>query len=302
MAPSDTPHGWTPPTAFDKVNAVIDMFTDSCSPDLTVYARAAFEAGLEAIISLATFSMDDIIREMSRPKPTGAARGRRHGRGGRKGGKEGKGLLEIGENIGHDLKGAHFLPTATDSKGLHFLWQIDGYGQRAWFMAMAFGVTLDGFYSFSSIIEKSVECGGYPQGIVNYAVNEQGVLGLLGWQTPLMGTSQPQPPPPGWITTPGSFWLQTGNYWALWWGEITTTSSIPVEVTFGFWWNDSILGPPDIQSDTYIVVVGEPQTFVFPAWFGPAKPAFFAVKTAGGNATLLNIRCKVVGRKDPLSV
>lgn len=288
---SKTPKG--PPSYIDKVNSVIEFWEDPCGAPLTFYARTALPVAGEAFMSIIGFDMADVVRSMARPKPTDASRSYRHGRRGRKGGKGGKSLLAIGENIGKDLKASGWLPSQSNSSKLDFLWQVDNQGQKALFFLLVFGVTVDGLYRWSTLIQQSKFCEDEFGGALRYAREDQGLLGLLGWHAVTMGTPDPQPEPTGWNGDSATFRCFFNDYTCLWWGTFSNLGSIPIVAQLGFWHRNAVTEDPDIVTDPVVVPPFGFSHYFLKADFSKDYPAIFAGRTMGGNVDMLNNFCVV---------
>lgn len=283
---SNKPPGW-----LDKVNYVIDSFVDPCQAPFLLKVRLALPAAGEMIMQLLEFDQLDVVRAMFRPKPVPGGRTYRHSRRGRKGGPSGPGLLSPGENIGHRLRGSTFLPTASDSRKLDFLWQIDNIGQRAFFWWMVADVGVDGFYRWATLIEQSPVCADLPGGTQRYRTQEQGLLGLLDWHTPLMGPATPGDIPGIWNADPGGFRNYVSRYKAIWWTNFYNGNQMPVGVQLGFWVDGRITEPPQISGDVVMIPPMSFQTYLIEAEFQPGQPGIFAGRTLGGNIVGFNWNC-----------
>ena len=283
---SNKPPGW-----LDKVNYVIDSFVDPCQAPFLLKVRLALPAAGEMIMQLVEFDQLDVVRAMFRPKPVPGGRTYRHSRRGRKGGPSGPGLLSPGENIGHRLRGATHLPTASDSRKLDFLWQIDNIGQRAFFWWMVADVGVDGFYRWATLIEQSPVCADLPGGTQRYRIQEQGLLGLLDWHTPLMGQATPGGTGFPWFTAPGGFRCDAGPYKAIWWCNLYNPLQMPVGAQLGFWVDNSTAPEPEISGDVVMIPPLSFQTYFIEAQFHQGQAGTFAGRAVGGRLTGFNWNC-----------
>lgn len=279
------------PSFIDKVNFILDSFVEPCTGDPIVWARLALPAAGEVLMTLVEFDQYDVLRAMFKPKPVPGGRSYRHSRRGRKGGKAGSSLLSIGENIGASLRGSTILPTASDSRKLDFLWKLDGYGQRALFYWMIADVTVEGLYTWASLVERSPACSEERGGALRYHTDEQGLLGLLGWMTPLMGVPQPDPQPPGWSGAPGVFRCDYAAYEAAWWCTLFNSSQQPVGVQLGWWHENTVSLEPDIQGEVRFVPPLGNVGYLVKGSFSAGRAAIFAGRTLGGNIKMLNPEC-----------
>lgn len=143
------------PSYIDQVNTVLRWWENPCDAPWTLYAELALPAAGEAALNLLAFGLDDIVRGYFRPK---GLRTGRHGRKGRKSGRRGGGIPEVGEEIGKRLPGAEQARGRHVSEGVKNLWMVDGVIQRGLFYWMIADVTLDFFATWLSAVQESEVC------------------------------------------------------------------------------------------------------------------------------------------------
>lgn len=273
---------YQPKSWLDKVNYIVSFWEDPCEVPWTVGIRLALPAAGDVVMNIASFGMGDVVRSMFRPKPVLGGRSWRHTRRGRKGGKAGAGLLSPGENIGHQLRGSTFLPTASDSRKLDFLWQIDGIQQAGLFYWMVADVSVDGLYHWTSLLQQSGACSGVPFADLAFAKDSGTYLPLLQWQGTTMDAVHTPPPGSGWIWGPAGADYTRGNYVAYWWGEAFNPNPHPVSFRLGYWNLNSTTEDPDLQSDLFTCPPFSTERFYYPEYISGENGAIMAIRPFEG--------------------
>lgn len=211
------------PGYFDKVNYVIDSWTNACEAPWYIYIETMLPAALEAFITLMTFGWDDVIRGYWRPR---GLRSRRHGRKGRKGRRFPRLFPEIGEEIGKRLPGAEKVKGRKWKAGGVTLWRIDGVAQRILFWWLVVDVTVDFAFNWTSLLYQTEWCKNIALGRFSYQNTLDNVVPMQHWTTIPYDSEDYEQGPPSWGFIRGN----TGSVYA------TVAAAIQVEPTAG--------GPP----------------------------------------------------------
>jgi len=213
------------PGYIDKVNTVVKFVENPCNAPWTVYFESALISAGRQILVLLSFGLDDIIRGYFRPKGIYQARRSPFGRRGK--GKHRKGVIipEIGEMIGKRLPGAEEARGRTVTQGVKTMWLIDGVLQRALWYWLVVDVTIDFFYTWATLVQKSTFCQAENQGKALRTGSSSPMLGLAGWQGVLAPTAVYAEGPV--VTAIGSFFFSAG----IWEVTVAATFQNPSDVT-----------------------------------------------------------------------
>lgn len=167
-----------------NVQSVVKFFEDPCQAPWTVYFELALPAAGKVVIELLSFGLGDVIRGYFRPR--GLYRRTRGGRLQRKLGKY-LGIPEFGEMIGSHLPYAETVKQRVVSKGVRYMWLVDGVLQRLLFWWMIVDLLTDFLYEWTSSIAKteyckrqrlsgSVACDAQPNTIPPKSIAPNGVI------------------------------------------------------------------------------------------------------------------------------
>lgn len=157
----------TPPDGlFQRINYVTDFFIDPCDAPLTVYAKTAAPALLNAFITYFALDLKNILTAFARPsKALGRRRGQKKGRRGRKRGRWGKRYawsriidFDPNEYIGKKMPFADDLGNRKVSAGIVSLWVAEGLIERLLYWIMVADIVLNFFVEWTSAIYEAGYC------------------------------------------------------------------------------------------------------------------------------------------------
>jgi len=193
----------TPPDLdyFDKVNYVIDAWTQACEAPWYIYVSTLKPALLAAFITLITFGWDDVLRGYARPPDRHARRrtGKKRGKG-----KIGiRGIPEFGEAIGRQLPGSQEVKGINWSNGLRTLWRIDSVAQMALFWWLVADVTIDFGFNWTSLLYETRWCQDSSRGRFSFQKGTASITPPDAWNTIAYNSSDYSFPFPNWIITFG---------------------------------------------------------------------------------------------------
>lgn len=239
------------PDSFDKVNFVIDAWTQGCDAPWYIYVETMKPALLTAFITLITFGLDDVIRGYFRPK------GLYQRRWAKRKGKWARRLPsfpELGNTLGKNL------PMAERVRGLKWsrlgktLWRIDGAMESVRFFWLVAAITEDFAFDWTSLLYESYWCQDDPPGRFSYTLDRWLVHSGGGWWKMPYENEDYEHGPPFW----GYFTGRTGANPA----QVTCTISFepiigqtpPTETMLILWNPDTLTaiaidGPDDVEAD-----------------------------------------------------
>lgn len=166
------------PGIFDKVNYIVDMWSNPCNAPWMVYIETAGPAFLDVLIAIVCFDIGDVLRFIFRPTNF---RGGRHGRAGRKGtaGRKPKGIRA---RLAAKLPPFAKLQQRSVTNGVRTLWKIDGIGQRLLWWWLVIDVGTGFLYNWTSMIYKSERCQmALAPGAAAREHTTQGFIGIQLW-------------------------------------------------------------------------------------------------------------------------
>ena len=140
------------PSFIEKVGFIRKWWSIKCETPWIIYFETGGKALKNAMLTLLSFGMDDVLRGYFRPKDTRTGRHGKKRRKRRKGGKEA--MPELGEKIGQNLPGHEEIKGRKTSDGIKHLWEIDGKIQRALYYWMIADLVTDFAYDWLSGIMK----------------------------------------------------------------------------------------------------------------------------------------------------
>ena len=189
------------PDYFDKVNYVIDSWTNPCDAPWYIYIETLKPAALEAFLVLISFGWGDVIRGRFRPKGLGRRTGKRKGKFLRKV----PSFPEVGNLIGKGIPIAEQIDDFVLYKaGTRFLWRIDNVIQAGLFFWLVVDVTVDFAFTWTSLLYKTYWCSTSSQGSFSYHGTAESVkAGGWSWQAAYPHLDY-QHPPPAWFFQTGS--------------------------------------------------------------------------------------------------
>ena len=194
----------TPPDLdyFDKVNFVIESWTQACEAPWYIYVSTLKPALLAAFITLLTFGWDDALRGYARPRGLGGRRrtGKRRGKGGR----GLRGFPEFGELLGRQLPGSTAVKGINWSDGLKTLWRIDSVVQGALFAWLVVDVTIDFAFDWTSLLYQTRWCQESARGRFSWQKGPPEIVGSDIWNEIAFTDQDYQFPFPNWIVTFGN--------------------------------------------------------------------------------------------------
>lgn len=168
-----------PISDYDKVNYVIEFWMIPCQAPWVVYAEALKPAALEALITLLTFGIDDVLRGFLRPF---GIRSARHGRRKRKPWPKWVTIPELGELIGRLIPGANFIKGRKFSWAEKHLWIFDSRVQGVLFALLIVDVAIQFFFKWTTLVHESEQCQASQQGRFLAEGASAQYLALAGWQ------------------------------------------------------------------------------------------------------------------------
>jgi len=139
-----------------RVGQIIDWYANTCDVPFIVGAAQLPKATADALVTLLSFGMDDVVRGLIKPKGLHA-----HKPMGRVGRALSNALPEVGESIGREVSKHSSAAQAAQAAGegavAKNLWRLDGAIQRVLFYYMLTDVLID----FNRTIIKGVKTLGY---------------------------------------------------------------------------------------------------------------------------------------------
>ncbi len=143
-----------PPGIIDRVNYVVETWNNPCRAPWYVYLETAKPAALEALVMLACFDVDDVVRYLFRPanlRGGGHIRSRRRGKGRKR-------KPRLGERIRNKVAPLRALKNRKVTNGVKTLWVIDGIGQRLLWWWLVADVASGFLYNWTSLLYKTEFC------------------------------------------------------------------------------------------------------------------------------------------------
>lgn len=144
------------PDFFDKVNYVTQAWSSPCRAPWWIYVETAAPAALDAIITLLSFDLADVMRAYFRP--AGLGKGGHHRARGKKRFLKGLGIPEIGEMIGKEIPGQKELSMRRYGGLQRWFWLIDNELQKGFFWWMVADVANDFAFNWTSQLYKTIWC------------------------------------------------------------------------------------------------------------------------------------------------
>ncbi len=185
----------------DKVNFVIDSWSEPCEAPWYIYVETAKPALLCVFITLISFGWGDVLRGFLKPGDTGKRRGRKH--------RPRKPWLrprfpEIGNLLGSMIPGSGEAKRANWSSASFFLWRIDDVLQAGLFWWLVADVTLDFAFDWTSLLYDTYWCRASPRGRFSYRRDNIQVLPGGQWWIVTFDEKDYQKAPPSWNVIFGS--------------------------------------------------------------------------------------------------
>jgi len=138
----------------NKWNRVLDFAANPCDAPLSVWFQTLRPAAGNAVVTLLSFGLDDVVRGYFRPKgiyPRGCLSRKRRPR-------SAVGIPELGEEIGKRLPAADAVKSRAFGVIEKNLWLLDGVSQRLLFYLLVVDVLTDFTYQWASGIYKLGFC------------------------------------------------------------------------------------------------------------------------------------------------
>ncbi len=186
---------------FDKVNYVVDAWTQACEAPWYIYVSTLKPALLAAFITLLTFGWDDVARGWARPPDRHSRR-----RSGKKGGKGGRGLRrfpEFGELTGRQLPGSEAVKGINWPGPLRTLWRIDSIVQGVLFALLIAEVTADFGFTWTSLLYETRWCQDSARGRFSFQKGSREPVVADIWNEIAFTDEDYQFPLPTWLITFG---------------------------------------------------------------------------------------------------
>lgn len=157
-----------PPSIWDKINFIIASLLDPCDAPMTIYAKTAGPALLEAILTYYALDAMQMFTSWARPsRAITRLRSRRKGGMGSKSGRwRKKGWLssvasfDPSDQIGKRLPAGQIMRDRVTPPGVTHLWVVFGAIERLNFWFFFISLILDFFYNWFSALEKTEYCSG----------------------------------------------------------------------------------------------------------------------------------------------
>lgn len=189
------------PDSFDKVNFVIDAWTQGCSAPWYIYVETMKPALLTAFITLITFGMDDVLRGYFRPRGLYKRRwAKRKGKFYRRVPR----FPELGNTLGKHLPGATAVRGITWTKVGKTLWRIDGAMEAIRFFWLVAAITEDFAFDWTSLLFESYWCQPNPPGRFSYTHSALGTSAGHTWKRRSYDTEDYEFGPPYWARSHGT--------------------------------------------------------------------------------------------------
>ena len=166
-------------------NMIKTIVENPCDAPWMLYVETLLPAAGKALLTIASFGMDDVVRGAFRPR---AKRSSRHRRKGRKGRRVRFNIPEFGNMIGSKIMVVDAFPTRQVSQGVKHLWIVDGVLQKGLWFWLVFDVIDTFLYEWSSLIVQSKFCDARFQQKMNAVGTGGALLGILDWQAMLCPT------------------------------------------------------------------------------------------------------------------
>ena len=190
------------PDSFDKVNYVIEAWTQACEAPWYIYVSTLKPALLAAFITLLTFGWDDVLRGYARP-PDRHSR-RRTGKKRGKGGVRVRGIPELGELGGRQLPGSSAVRGINWPGAARTLWRIDSLVQGVLFALLIAEVTAEFGFQWTSLLYKTRWCQDSARGRFSWQKGGRELVTPGVWNEIAYTSKDYQFPFPNWIVTFGN--------------------------------------------------------------------------------------------------
>lgn len=188
------------PGYFDKVNYVIDAWSQPCDAPWFIYVETMGPAALKAFITLLTFGWDDVVRGFWRPRGLNSRRTRkRKGKWARRIPR----FPEIGEEIGKRIPGADEVKGRKWGCGGRNLWRIDTAMQRGMFYWLVADVTIDFGFEWTSLLYATEWCKASSLGRFANHTDDMSPIGDDSWKVAGFGEVDYQIGWPKWFHNHG---------------------------------------------------------------------------------------------------
>lgn len=189
------------PENFDKVNYVIDMWSQPCDAPWYIYIETLKPALLEAFIVLISFGWADVIRGRFRPKGLGRRSSKRKGKWARRL----PNFPEIGNTLGKALPFGEqiedFVKWGTKTR---FLWRIDNAMQAGLFFWLVADVVEDFAFNWTSLLYKTYWCETSHLGRFSYTKPAKTQTPGGGWWRVEFKDEDYEEAPPNWLAASGA--------------------------------------------------------------------------------------------------
>jgi len=185
--------------AFDKVNFVVDAWSEPCEAPWYIYVQLAKPVALTAFLALLEFGWGDVARGYFRPKGLGRRTGKRKG----KRNHRLPAFPEIGNTLGKQLPGADQASGLKWGACGRFLWRIDTALQAGLFGWLIADITSEAAYNFSSLLYETRWCAASAKGRFSYRTIGMGAIPNNTWKVAGFGTEDYENSPPIWFFNSG---------------------------------------------------------------------------------------------------
>ncbi len=188
------------PGYFDKVNYVIDSWSQPCDAPWYIYIETMKPAALEAFIVLLSFGWADVARGAFRPKGLSRRSSKRRGKWSRRIPK----LPEIGNALGKAIPiGEQIEDFVKWGCNTRTLWRIDNVAQAVMYGWLVADVTINFAYNWTSLLYEGGFCADPPLGSFSYSGAGGSPTPDNVWKVAGFGTRDYQDAPPSWTFTQG---------------------------------------------------------------------------------------------------
>ncbi len=189
------------PDYFDKVNYVIDSWSQPCNAPWYIYIQTMKPAALEAFIVLLSFGWADVARGAFRPKGLSRRSSKRRGKWSRRIPK----LPEIGNALGKAIPiGEQLEDFVKWGCGTRTMWRVDNAVQAVMYGWLVADVAINFAYNWTSALYEGGFCRPPVLGSFSYRVIGYSAIPDNVWKVAGFGTEDYEDSPPTWLFNSGN--------------------------------------------------------------------------------------------------
>jgi len=265
------------PNTINRVNAIIDFWSDPCEAPWDVFLQTALPAAGEAAMAVIDFDLGQFNRAFFSP---GNRRSRRHGRPGKKSGGLADCLLNPSECLGKRLRTLAGNRPRRAGKGEKFLWAIDDVLQRGLFWWMVLDVGEEFLFNWQSAMMRTEFCQAKNDGVVKAGPKDEFWSTLGGWAPRAVGPLQKLRGPVTW--SPGRAGSSGGSSTAVFKASGRNESSEERGFGIGLWTTGNTNIQPQITQFQTLQPGESAQMTVSASGAGPRTYQAAGITTNGG--------------------